>query len=192
MYRCSRSRFHGKETFTRLRPARLASYSIWSASRSKAAKNSKQDALKRHGTLNPHPDAVTDPLFETSLSPLQHSASHALPTIKRKPTFSEMASSGYCPRSEDRGKGTSSRRRFWTSPCISGRAMLRGAPWTWQLPSGEGFAINAHPRSIEFFEHSACYRSHQFGYIIASGTISWLLGLPFERGSFFPSEFLRR
>src|SRR5215469_18632074 len=65
MYRCSRSRFHGKETFTRLRRERLASYNIWSASRSKAAKKSKRDALKRHGTLNPHPDAVTDPLFET-------------------------------------------------------------------------------------------------------------------------------
>src|SRR6516225_6781206 len=37
MYRCSRLRFHGKETFTRLRPERLASYNIWSASRSKAA-----------------------------------------------------------------------------------------------------------------------------------------------------------
>jgi hypothetical protein len=31
---------------------------------SRAAKKSKRDALKRHGTLNPHPDAVTDPLFE--------------------------------------------------------------------------------------------------------------------------------
>ena len=30
---------------------------------SRAAKKSKRDALKRHGTLNPHPDAVTDPLF---------------------------------------------------------------------------------------------------------------------------------
>jgi hypothetical protein len=37
-----------------------------------------------------------------------------------------------------------------------------------------------------------CYRSHQFGYVSASGTISWLLELSFERGSFFPSEFLRR
>jgi len=25
----------------------------------------KRDALKRHGTLNPHPDVVTDPLFQT-------------------------------------------------------------------------------------------------------------------------------
>jgi len=32
---------------------------------SKAAKKSKRDALKQHGTLNPHPSAVTDPLFET-------------------------------------------------------------------------------------------------------------------------------
>jgi hypothetical protein len=31
---------------------------------SEAAKMSKRDALQRHGTLNPHPDAVTDPLFE--------------------------------------------------------------------------------------------------------------------------------
>lgn len=30
-----------------------------------SAKRSKRDALKRHGTLNPHPDAVTDPLFHT-------------------------------------------------------------------------------------------------------------------------------
>jgi hypothetical protein len=29
------------------------------------AKRSKRDALKRHGTLNPHPDVVTDPLFQT-------------------------------------------------------------------------------------------------------------------------------
>ena len=106
--------------------------------RSKVVKKSKREALKRHGTLNPHPDAVTDPLFETSLSPLQHSASHALPTIKRKPTFSEMASSGYCPRSEDPEKATNSRRRFWTSPCDSGRAILRCALWPWQLPFGNG------------------------------------------------------
>jgi transposase len=31
----------------------------------KAAKKSKREALKRHGTLNPHPNAVTDPVFET-------------------------------------------------------------------------------------------------------------------------------
>jgi hypothetical protein len=31
----------------------------------KAAKKSKRDTLRRHGTLNPHPNAVTDPLFET-------------------------------------------------------------------------------------------------------------------------------
>ena len=30
----------------------------------KAAKKSKREALKRHGNLNPHPNAVTDPLFE--------------------------------------------------------------------------------------------------------------------------------
>ena len=32
---------------------------------SKPAKKSKRDALKRHGTLNPHPNMVADPLFET-------------------------------------------------------------------------------------------------------------------------------
>ena len=31
----------------------------------KAAKKSKRDALKRHGTLNPHPNVVTDSLFQT-------------------------------------------------------------------------------------------------------------------------------
>jgi hypothetical protein len=29
------------------------------------AKRAKRDALERHGTLNPHPDVVTDPLFQT-------------------------------------------------------------------------------------------------------------------------------
>jgi transposase len=29
------------------------------------AKRSKRDALRRNGTLNPHPDVVTDPLFRT-------------------------------------------------------------------------------------------------------------------------------
>jgi transposase len=28
-------------------------------------KTSKRDALRQHGTLNPHPDFVTDPLFQT-------------------------------------------------------------------------------------------------------------------------------
>jgi hypothetical protein len=32
---------------------------------SKTAKKSKRDVLKQHGTLNPHPNAVTDPLFAT-------------------------------------------------------------------------------------------------------------------------------
>src|ERR1700756_742628 len=32
---------------------------------SKAAKKSKREALKRHGALDPHPNAVTDPVFET-------------------------------------------------------------------------------------------------------------------------------
>ncbi len=32
---------------------------------SMAAKKSKRDTLKQYGTLNPHPYAVTDPLFET-------------------------------------------------------------------------------------------------------------------------------
>src|SRR5437899_8809940 len=50
-----------------------------------------------------------------SRSPQRHSASHVLPTIKRKRTFSEMDSSGYCPRSEGHGEATNSRRRFWTS-----------------------------------------------------------------------------
>jgi hypothetical protein len=31
----------------------------------KADKKSKREALKRHGTLNPQPNVVTDPLFET-------------------------------------------------------------------------------------------------------------------------------
>jgi len=141
---------------------------------SKAAKKSKRDALKRHGTLNPHPNAVTDPLFQTgdffdrddlvqvkyemlgasqstssqSLSPLQHSASPALPSIKRKPTFSEMASSGYCPRSE------APARHKLTSEVLDFAMQLRTSdpslrPLDLAAAIQERFAINVHPRSIE-------------------------------------------
>ncbi len=34
--------------------------------------------------------------------------------------------------------------------------------------------------------------TRQSGYFSASGTISWLRSLPFERGTVFPAEFLRR
>ena len=33
-----------------------------------SAKRSKRAALKRHGTLNPHPDAVTVPCFIRAIS----------------------------------------------------------------------------------------------------------------------------
>jgi len=32
---------------------------------SEPSRRSKRDTLKRHGTLNPHPHVVTDPLFQT-------------------------------------------------------------------------------------------------------------------------------
>ena len=114
MYRCSRSRFHGKETFTRLRRERLASYNIWSASCSKAAKNSKRAPQAPRNSQSASGRGSRPPVRNVTQSATAFGFSR--PIYKRKPTFSEMASSGYCPRSEDRGKGTSSRRRFWTSP----------------------------------------------------------------------------
>jgi len=130
----------------------------------KAAKKSKRDALKRHGTLNPHPNAVTDPLFQTGdffdrndLVQVKYEMLRRVTVDKQsvtqsatafgfsRPTyyqaeadFSGMASSGYCPRSEVPGKATNSRRRFWTSLRNSERAILRCVHWTWLLPSRNG------------------------------------------------------
>ena len=54
-----------------------------------------------------------------------------------------MASSGYCPRSEDHGKGTSSRRRFWTSP-------------SFVAPPGLG---SGHPGTVRYKCASTEYRT---------------------------------
>src|SRR5256884_9322199 len=84
-----------------------------------------------------------------SRSPQRHSASHVLPTIKRKRTFSEMDSSGYCPRSEGHGEATNSRRRFWTSAIQLRASDPSLRPLDLAAAIQERFAVNAHPRSIE-------------------------------------------
>ena len=139
------------------------------------AKRSKRAALKRHGTLNPHPDAVTDPLFHTgdffdpadllqvkyemlrrvegtriqSASPLRHSASPVPLTIKPKPIFSALACWGCCPKNEDPVKATSSRRTSWTSRPNSVQATLAA-------PLGPG---GSHSGPLRHNGPSAQYRT---------------------------------
>jgi hypothetical protein len=102
------------------------------------AKQSKRDALKRHGTLNPDPAVVTDALFQTGnffdaddlvqvkyemlrrvrvdKQSVSQSASafgfHAQLIIRRRKIFSGMVYPVFCRRNEALGKATNSRPIF--------------------------------------------------------------------------------
>jgi hypothetical protein len=125
---------------------------------SKAAKKSKRDALKRHGTLNPHPDAVTDALFEAGdffdrddLLQLKYEMLRRVSVDKQsvtqsatafgfsRPTYYQAEADfqrdglfGLLP--EKRGP----RQGHKLTPEVLDFAVLRRAPWTWQRPSGNG------------------------------------------------------
>jgi hypothetical protein len=78
------------------------------------------------------PDAVTDPLFETSLSPLQHSAFSRPTYYQAEADFQRDGLFGLLP--EKRGP----RQGHKLTPEVLDFAVLRRAPWTWQRPSGNG------------------------------------------------------
>jgi hypothetical protein len=149
MYRCSRSRFHGKETFTRLRPERLASYNIWSASRSKAAKNSKREPSSatelsfRTGGLLPRPGCgyvtqsatafgISRPTYYQAEADFQRDGLFGLTPEKRGPR------QGHKLTPEVLDFAVHLRASDPSSRLLDLAAAIR-----------ERFAINAHPRSIE-------------------------------------------
>jgi hypothetical protein len=142
---------------------------------SKAAKKSKRETLKRHGTLNPHPNAVTDPLFETGdffdredVVQVKYEMLRCVTVDKQsvtqsatafgfsRPTYYQAEADfqrdglfGLLP--EKRGP----RQGHKLTPDVLDFAMqLRASDPSLRLPDlgaaiQERFAIKAHPRSIE-------------------------------------------
>jgi len=141
----------------------------------KAAKKSKREALKRHGSLNPHPSAVTDPLFETrdffdrdDVVQVKYEMLRRVTVDKQsvtqcvaafgfsRPTYYQAEADfqrdglfGLLP--EKRGP----RQGHKLTPEVLDFAMQLRASDPSLRPSdlaaaiGERFAVNAHPRSVE-------------------------------------------
>jgi transposase len=141
----------------------------------KAAKKSKRDALKRHGTLNPHPNAVTDPLFQTGdffdrndLVQVKYEMLRRVTVDKQsvtqsatafgfsRPTYYQAEADfqrdglfGLLPEKRGPRKG-----HKLTSEVLDFATQLRTSdpslcPLDLAAAIQERFAINAHPRSIE-------------------------------------------
>ena len=142
---------------------------------SRAAKKSKRDALKRHGTLNPHPDAVTDPLFEAGdffdrddLLQLKYEMLRRVTVDKQsvtqsatafgfsRPTYYQAEADfqrdglfGLLPEKRGPRKG-----HKLTPEVLDFAVQLRASdpslrPLDLAAAIRERFSINAHPRSIE-------------------------------------------
>jgi hypothetical protein len=141
----------------------------------KTAKRPKRDALKRHGTLNPRPDLVTDPLFRTveffdpedlvqvkyemlrrvrvdkeSISQSASAFGFSRPTYyQAELDFQREGLFGLVP--EKRGPR---RRHKLTSDVLGFAAQVRARdpsirPLDLAAAIQERFAITVHPRSIE-------------------------------------------
>jgi len=142
---------------------------------SKAAKKSKRDALKRHGTLNPHPNAVADPLFQTGdffdrddLAQVKYEMLRRVTVDKQsvtqsatafgfsRPTYYQAEADfqrdglfGLLPEKRGPRQG-----HKLTSEVLDFAMQLRTSdpslrPLDLAAAIQERFAINAHPRSIE-------------------------------------------
>jgi hypothetical protein len=138
-------------------------------------RRSKRDALKRHGTLNPHPDVVTDPLFQTGeffdpgdlvqvkyemlrrvrvdKHPVSQSASafgFSRPTYyQAEADFQRDGLMGLLPEKRGPRQG-----HKLTPDVLDFAAQLRASDPSVRPPALAGaiqkrFAITAHPRSIE-------------------------------------------
>jgi hypothetical protein len=139
------------------------------------ARRSKRNALKRHGTLNPHPDVVTDPLFQTGdffdpddlvqvkyemlrrvrvdKHPVSQSASafgFSRPTYyQAQADFQRDGVMGLLPEKRGPRQG-----HKLTSDVLDFAAQLRASDPSVRPPAlaaaiQQRFAITAHPRSIE-------------------------------------------
>src|ERR1700741_1604081 len=142
---------------------------------SKAAKKSKREALKRHGALNPHPNAVTDPVFETGdffdrndVVQVKYEMLRRVTVDKQSVTQSATAF-GFSRPTYYQAEGDFQRDGLFglvpekrgprqghklTSEVLDFAMQLRASDRSLRLPElaaaiQERFAINAHPRSIE-------------------------------------------
>ena len=142
---------------------------------SKAAKKSKRDVLKQHGTLNLHPNAVTDPLFETGdffdrddLVQVKYEMLRRVTVDKQsvtqsttafgfsRPTYYQAEADfqrdglfGLLPEKRGPRQG-----HKLTSEVLDFATQLRASdpslrPLDLAAAIQERFAVNAHPRSIE-------------------------------------------
>jgi transposase len=141
----------------------------------KAAKQSKRVALKQRGTLNPHPNAVTDPLFETGdffdrddIVQVKYEMLRCV-TVKKqsvtqsatafglsRPTYYQAEADflrnglfGLLPEKRGPRQG-----HKLTSEVLNFATQLRASdpslrPLDLAAAIQERFAINVHPRSIE-------------------------------------------
>ena len=142
---------------------------------SKAAKKSKRDTLKQHGTLNPHPNAVTDPLFETGdffdrddIVQVKYEMLRSVTVDKQsvtqsatafgfsRPTYYQAEADfqrdglfGLLPEKRGPRQG-----HKLTPEVVDFAIQLRARdpslrPQDWAAAIQKQFALNAHPRSIE-------------------------------------------
>jgi hypothetical protein len=141
----------------------------------KTAKKSKRDVLRQHGTLNPHPNAVTDPLFETGdffdhddIVQVKYEMLRRVTVDKQsvtrsatafgfsRPTYYQAEADfqrdglfGLLPEKRGPRQG-----HKLTSEVLNFAMQLRASdpslrPLHLAAAIQERFAINAHPRSIE-------------------------------------------
>jgi hypothetical protein len=142
---------------------------------SKTPKKSKRDVLKQQGTLNPHPNAVTDPLFETGdffdhddIVQVKYEMLRRVTVDKQsvtqsatafgfsRPTYYQAEADfqrdglfGLLPEKRGPRQG-----HKLTSEVLNFATQLRASdpslrPLDLAAAIQERFAINAHPRSIE-------------------------------------------
>lgn len=139
------------------------------------ARRPKRDALKRRGTLNPHPDVVTDPLFQTGdffesrrsrAGQVRDASSRKSGQAPGQPVrfgiwllpshllsggsrFSARGCDGLLPEKRGPRQG-----HKLTSEVLDFAAQLRASDPSVRPPAlvaaiQKRFAITAHPRSIE-------------------------------------------
>src|SRR5437763_15615505 len=141
----------------------------------KTAKKSKRDVLKRHGTLNPHPNVVTDPLFETGdffdrdeVVQVKYEMLRRV-TVDKQSVTQSAAAFGFSRPTDYQAEGDFQRDGLFgllpekrgprrghelTPEVLDFAIQLRASdpslrPLDLAAAIQERFAVNAHPRSIE-------------------------------------------
>jgi hypothetical protein len=142
---------------------------------SKPTKKSKRDALKQRSTLNPHPNAVTDPLFQTGdffdrddLVQVKYEMLRRV-TVEKQSVTQSTSAFGFSRPTYYQAEADFQRDGLFgllpekrgprpghklTSEVLDFAMQLRSSdpslrPLDLAAAVQERFAINAHPRSIE-------------------------------------------